>query len=78
MNKNNIIKLACKKFNLTQKELAKELNIPIPTIARWARGDIPAQSKKLIELYIENRELKEKLSKISKALKIIKEFQEDL
>jgi transcriptional regulator with XRE-family HTH domain len=57
MNKNNnIVKLACKKFNLIQKELAKELNIPIPTIARWREAIFQHKVKNLLSytLKIEN------------------------
>lgn len=73
----NIVKKVCKELGITQKELAEKIGVPHPTVARWASGEVPEQGKKLIELYYENVKLKNKLSKVSDALKVLREFDID-
>jgi DNA-binding XRE family transcriptional regulator len=67
----NIVKRTCKELGITQKELAERLDVPQPTMARWATGEIPEQSKKLLELFLENIKLKNDLRDTAKALKIL-------
>jgi len=67
----NIVKKSCKELGITQKELAERLEVPQPTMARWATGEVPDQSKKLLELFLENIKLKEDLRDTAKALKIL-------
>jgi DNA-binding transcriptional regulator YiaG len=52
-NKNNVVKKVCKELNITQKELAKILEIPEGTVSSWAvKNEIPRLGKKAIEFYI--------------------------
>jgi len=67
----NIVKRTCKELGITQKELAERLDVPQPTMARWATGEVPEQSKKLIELFLENTELKKDLKDVAIAIKIL-------
>ena len=71
MEDENIVKRTCKELGITQKELAERLEVPQPTMARWATGEVPEQSKKLLELFLENTKLKEDLRDAAKALKIL-------
>jgi len=73
----NIVKKVCKELGITQKELAEEIGVPHPTLARWASGEVPEQGKRLIELFYENIKLKNKLNELSNALKVLKEFDID-
>ena len=67
----NIVKRVCKELGLTQKELAERLGIPQPTMARWATGEVPDQSKKLLELFLENTKLKKDLQEVANAVKVL-------
>ena len=67
----NIVKRTCKELGITQKDLAERLDVPQPTMARWATGEVPDQSKKLLELFLENIRLKEDLKDTAKALKVL-------
>jgi len=67
----NIVKATCRELGITQKELAERLDVPQPTMARWATNEVPEQSKKLLELFVENTKLKQDLSDTAKALKIL-------
>lgn len=69
----NIVKKVCLELGITQKELAEELDVPIPTMARWSKGDIPKMTKIALELMLENKELKEKFEILKKAHKILAE-----
>lgn len=71
--KDNIIKRVCKEFNMTQKELSDELDVPTPTMSRWAKGDIPKMANIALNLMIENKNLKEKFEILKKAHKILSE-----
>ena len=56
VSKDNIVKRLCKEMGITQKELAKVLEVPEGTVSSWAvRDEIPRLGKKAIEFYIENR-----------------------
>ena len=51
--KDNVIKEICKELNITQKTLAKVLEIPEGTVSSWAvKNEIPRLGKKAIEFYI--------------------------
>lgn len=53
--KNNVVRDICKKLNITQKELAKILEIPEGTVSSWAvKNEIPRLGKKAIEFYMES------------------------
>ncbi len=55
-SKDNIVKQYCKMLGITQKELAKILEIPEGTVSSWAvKNEIPRLGKKAIEFYIENQ-----------------------
>ncbi len=61
ISKDNIVKQLCKEMGITQKELAKILEIPEGTVSSWAvKNDIPRLGKKAIEFYMESRK-KEKI-----------------
>lgn len=53
--KTNIVKDICTELGITQKTLAKILEIPEGTVSSWAvKNDIPRLGKKAIEFYILN------------------------
>ncbi|PAF50437.1 helix-turn-helix transcriptional regulator [Helicobacter sp. 13S00477-4] len=67
----NLIKRVCQELNISQKELAEELEIPQSTISRWANDDIPKMAVLYFELLFENKALKMKLQAIKNAREII-------
>jgi len=61
----NLVKQVCEKYKITQTELAKKLDVPRGTVGRWSsEGSIPRGMSIALNLMIENKELKEKLSTI--------------
>lgn len=55
ISKDNIVKKLCKEIGITQKELAKVLEVPEGTVSSWAvKNEIPRLGKKAIEFYMEN------------------------
>lgn len=51
--KTNVVKEVCKELSITQKQLAKILEIPEGTVSSWAvKNEIPRLGKKAIEFYI--------------------------
>ena len=53
--KKNVVKDVCKELSITQKELARILEVPEGTISSWAvKNEIPRLGKKAIEFYIQN------------------------
>ncbi len=71
MKDENIVKATCRELGITQKELGDMLDVPQPTVARWANGDIPKMAKMALQLMTENRNLKTKLDTIRKARDLI-------
>ena len=71
----NLIKKVCKEYGITQTELSKRFDIPRGTLGRWAsEGNIPRGFKIALDLMLENKELKNKLT----ALKLFKEAIKEL
>jgi DNA-binding transcriptional regulator YiaG len=71
----NLVKKVCSKYNLTSKELAEKLDIPKGTIGRWsASNKIPKTAEIALNLMLENKELKDKLTDINLFKKSLKEF----
>lgn len=58
MEKENLVKKVCEQLNITQRDLAKELGVPESTMARWAGGDISQIGEIVLNLKLENHELK--------------------
>lgn len=62
--KQNIIRRTLEEQNLLMKDLASAVGINVNTLRSQAsKNDIPSQTKKSIELYIENIQLKRELNK---------------
>jgi transcriptional regulator with XRE-family HTH domain len=58
----NLIKKVCKEYDMTQIELAMELDIPRGTISRWvSTKNIPRTAELALNLMLKNRELENKL-----------------
>ena len=68
----NLVKQVCKEYEITQTELAKRLDVPRGTIGRWtSEGNIPRGMSIALNLMIENKELKEKLSAVKRFKEIL-------
>lgn len=62
--KQNIIRRTLEEHNLLMKDLASAIGINVNTLRSQAsKNDVPSQTKKSIELYIENIQLKRELNK---------------
>ncbi len=61
----NLIKKICKELGMTQKELAKKLDVTEQTIVRWVKKpeEITPQSIFTLNLLLENSKLKSKVDK---------------
>ena len=65
--KYNIIRRTLEEQNLLMKDLASAIGINVNTLRSQAsKNDVPSQTKKSIELYIENIKLKKELEKYKK------------
>jgi len=74
MSKENIVKIVCKELDISQKELAEQLDVPQSTISRWASNEeIPRMAQKYLELLLETKDLKEKFKILKEAHKILSE-----
>ena len=67
----NIVKKTCAELGITQKELAEMLDVSQSAISLWQKGEIPKMANLALTLMLENKECKEKLSKIKEAKNII-------
>ena len=55
-NQPNVVKKICQELDITQKKLAKILEIPEGTVSSWAvRNELPRLAKKAIEFYIDKQ-----------------------
>jgi DNA-binding transcriptional regulator YiaG len=71
--KNNVVKEICRELNITQKALAKVLEIPEGTVSSWAvKNEIPRLGRKAIEFYM----LSVKNQKIIESYRSFKELLE--
>lgn len=67
----NIIKRACKKLNLTQKELAELIGYSESAVNNASRTDVSYPMTKAIELYIKTIEQEKELQTLSDLKKIL-------
>ena len=76
MSDENIVKKVTKELGLTQKELAELMGVNDGTPAQWSsKGDIPDMAKKFMLILIENKNLKDKLNKVTNALLALDEIK---
>jgi len=60
----NIVNKVCERLQITQRELAKQIDIPESTIARWKSGDLPRLADLYLNLLLENKNLKDQILKL--------------
>ena len=71
--KKNVVKDVCKELRITQKELARILEVPEGTISSWAvKNEIPRLGKKAIEFYIQNTKNQEIVDSYKSFLGLLK------
>ena len=71
----NLVKKTCKELGITQKELAKNLNISLPTINRWSyTNKIPENSFTLLNLFLENYKLKNQINEMKTAFSTLNKY----
>ncbi|SFV67788.1 hypothetical protein MNB_SV-14-952 [hydrothermal vent metagenome] len=77
MTEPSLIKQICKDYNFTYKELSKELGYSESAIkTAISTNKISNSMKRAIELFIENKELKEKVSSFSSFRENLRNFIE--
>jgi transcriptional regulator with XRE-family HTH domain len=69
----NLVKKTCRELGITQKQLAKKLNLSIPTINRWSSDNSKILNLGEMTLYliIENNFYKNKLNQLKTAQEIL-------
>ncbi|MGA1846899.1 helix-turn-helix domain-containing protein [Deferribacter abyssi] len=74
-DKENIVKKVCKELGITQKELAERIGISEQSLRNAvSSGKLSNQTKKAIELFVENVKLKKELEKYKELGKLLKEI----
>jgi DNA-binding transcriptional regulator YiaG len=74
ISKDNVVKQYCKKLGITQKELAKVLEVPEGTVSSWAvKNEIPRLGKKAIEFYLENKKKEEVIQSYKSFVDLVKQ-----
>lgn len=73
----NLVKYVCSELNITQKTLSEEIGVSEGTVNRWSAKpeDIPLQTKKTLQLLLENAQLKENQEKLQKAISLLEEVK---
>ena len=70
--KTNVVKDICKKLQITQKDLAKILEIPEGTVSSWAvKNEIPRLGKKAIEFYMQSKKNEEIIESYKSFVKLL-------
>ena len=72
----NIVKKACKEFNITQKELAEILDVPQGTVNRWAsNNDIPKMANLALSQMLKLKDFEEAQNNLTNAFKTLLKIQ---
>lgn len=75
MEKENIVKQTCKELNLTYKQLGELIGYGEDAVSKASRtNNVSSAMSKAIDLYLENKELKEKLETLNTLSTIIKDL----
>lgn len=71
-NSTNVVKEVCKDLGITQKKLAKILEIPEGTVSSWAvKNEIPRLGKKAIEFYQKSKQNQEIVDKFRELIQLV-------
>lgn len=71
----NIVKKVCAELGITQRELAEIIKVNSGTPAQWVtKGEVPPTYQYLLELMIENKNLKEKIAKLTAFKELLDEI----
>lgn len=70
----NIVKKVCRELNVTQAELARQLEVSPATISDWAKGNIPKMAEMALSLILENKEIKQHLENVKNFYKTLQEI----
>ena len=73
-SKDNVVKEFCKSMGITQKELAKILEVPEGTVSSWAvKNEIPRLGRKAIEFYMQNLKQEEIIKSYKEFVHLLQE-----
>jgi DNA-binding transcriptional regulator YiaG len=68
----NVVKDVCKELGITQKKLAKILEIPEGTVSSWAvKNEIPRLGKKAIEFYMQSQKNEQIVNNFKNLLSLV-------
>lgn len=70
----NIVKKACRELGLTYKQLGEAIGYSESAVNNSARGEVSKAMQKVIELYVENLELKRDIENSNKIKSTLKEW----
>lgn len=73
----NIVKYVCSELDITQKALSEEIGVSEGTVNRWSAkpDEVPLQTKKTLNLLLENAQLKANQEKLQKAISLLEELK---
>lgn len=71
----NMVKLTTNELGITQRELAEIIKVNAGTPAQWvSKGEVPPTYQYLLELMLENKHLKEKITKFTAFKELLNEI----
>ena len=75
----NLVKKVCRELEITQKELAKKLDVTEQTVVRWVKKpeEITPQSLFTLNLLLENSKLQSKVDKYKSFFNLLDELKDD-
>lgn len=73
----NIVKYTCNELGITQKTLSEKIGVSEGTVNRWSAkpDEVPEQTKKTLQLLLENNQLKENQEKLLTAISLLEEVK---
>lgn len=71
----NMVKITTNELGITQRELAEIIKVNAGTPAQWvSKGEVPPTYQYLLELMLENKHLKEKITKFTAFKELLNEI----
>jgi len=77
MDETNMVKKVCKEMNISQSDLARQLDVTTAAVAQWGSKEIPKMAKKTLEFMLKSYKQEQQLNAIREFYRVLHEIDKN-
>jgi len=77
MEEKNIVKKVCEEMNISQSDLARQLDVTTSAIAQWSSKEVPKMARKTLEYMLKSYKQEQQLNAVREFYKVLHEIEKN-